>query len=191
MKHTVLALLVAVAVPSNVVAQEMVLTGVVTTRDDGVPLPGATVSIDALKLSATTDDAGRFTLTLPAGTSTEQPLQVRVSAQGLLPRVWTFRPVAGTVTHDFALALTFSEEITVGSRALGVEAEKAVPVDIITARQIEVSGASETMQVIQRLAPSFNFPRTTIADGVEVLRCVEAARRSTAEGVLVSLDAPC
>jgi len=169
-KHIVLALLVAVAVPSSVVAQEMVLTGVVTSRDDGVPLPGATVSIDAVKVSATTDDAGRFTLTLPAGTSTEQPLQVRVSAQGLLPKVWTFRPVAGTVTHDFALALTFSEEITVGSRAVGVEAEKAVPVDIITARQIEVSGASETMQVIQRLAPSFNFPRTTIADGSASVR---------------------
>ena len=45
-----------------------------------------------------------------------------------------------------------------------------MPVDIITARQIEVTGASETMAVIQRLAPSFNFPRTTIADGSASVR---------------------
>ena len=163
-------LLLVVVLPFAAVAQEMVLTGIVTTRDDGLPLPGATVAIDSLKLSTTTDAGGRFTLTLPPGTPADQALEVRVSAAGLLPRLWSFKPFAGTVSHDFALALTFSEEITVGSRAVGTEAEGAVPVDIITARQIEATGASETMTVIQRLSPSFNFPRTTIADGSASVR---------------------
>jgi predicted dehydrogenase len=47
--------------------------------------------------------------------------------------------------------------------------------------------AREFLDLIDLRTP----PSCTIADGVEVLRCVEAARRSTAEGVLVSLDAPC
>ncbi len=166
----ILMLLLVAAFPLSAAAEDMVLTGVVTTRDDGLPLPGASVSIDSLKLSTTTDASGRFTLTLPAGTRLDQPLEVRVSAAGLPPRLWSFKPTAGTVTHDFALALTFSEEITVGSRAVGTEAEGAVPVDIITAKQIEATGASETMAVIQRLAPSFNFPRTTIADGSASVR---------------------
>ena len=34
-------------------------------------------------------------------------------------------------------------------------------------------------------------PTCTIADGVEVMRCIEAVRRSTKEGVLVSLDPSC
>lgn len=170
MKKKMAALFLALALPSVSMAQEMILTGVVTTRDDGLSLPGATVSIEALKLVAVTDAEGRYTLTLPPGTSTTTALEVRVTATGLLPRNWSFKPVAGTLTHNFALALTFSEEITVGSRAVGVEAEGAVPVDIITARQIEMTGASETMQVIQRLAPSFNFPRTTIADGSASVR---------------------
>lgn len=170
MKRFLVVLLMVLALPALSLAQEMVLTGVVTTKDDGLSLPGATVLIDALKLSATTDATGRYTLTIPAGTSTTTPLEVRVTSAGLLPRSWSFKPAAGTVTHDFALALTFSEEITVGSRAVGVEAEGAVPVDIITAKQIEMTGASETMQVIQRLAPSFNFPRTTIADGSASVR---------------------
>jgi iron complex outermembrane receptor protein len=170
MKRVIKAFLAMLLLPGAAMAQDMVLTGTVTTKDDGLSLPGATVSINALKLSATTGPDGKYTLNLPAGTPTTTALDVRVTAAGLLPKAWSFKPTAGTVTHDFALALTFSEEITVGSRAVGVEAEGAVPVDIITAKQIEMAGASETMQVIQRLAPSFNFPRTTIADGSASVR---------------------
>lgn len=170
MKRLLVLLLAIMMLPMAAQAQETILTGVITTKDDGLSLPGALVSIDALKLSATTGADGRYTLTLPSGAQPATSLEVRVTSAGLLPRTWTFKPTPGTVTHDFALALTFSEEITVGSRAVGVEAEGAVPVDIITAKQIEMTGASETMQVIQRLAPSFNFPRTTIADGSASVR---------------------
>ena len=169
MKSLRLALFVT-ALPLSASAADMLLTGVVTTRDDGLPVSGATVTIDALRLTTTTDASGRYTLELPAGTPTDKSLEVRVNATGLLPRAWSFRPAAGTTTRDFALALTFSEEITVGSRAVGVEAEGAVPVEILSSRQLEATGASETMQAIQRLSPSFNFPRTTIADGSASVR---------------------
>lgn len=145
------------------------LSGVVTTRDDGLSLPGATVAIESLSLSATTDAEGRYSLALPAE-AVGQTLEVKVSSAGLVPRTWSFKAAPGTVQQDFALSLTFQEEITVGSRAVGVVAEKAVPVDILTAKDIEASGYTETMQVIQALAPSFNFPRTTIADGSASVR---------------------
>ena len=187
MKKLVFALLLIAGSTIVAAAQDMVLTGVVTTVDDGLPVPGATVSIESLRLSATTDAAGRYTLNLPAGTPTDRLLDVRVKAEGLLPKQWSFRPVAGTVSHDFALAITFSEEITVGSRTVGMEAQGAVPVDIITAKQIESTGASETMQVIQRLAPSFNFPRTTIADGSSSVRPA-SLRGLGPDQVLVLID---
>jgi len=76
MKKTLLVLLVLLVLPGAVLAQEMVLTGVVTTRDDGLSLPGATVSIEALKLSATADAEGRYSITLPPGTSTTTVLEV-------------------------------------------------------------------------------------------------------------------
>jgi iron complex outermembrane receptor protein len=66
--------------------------------------------------------------------------------------------------------VTFNERITVGSRAAGAEAEKAVPVDVITQQQIAASGYTETAQVIQALAPSFNFPRPTLRDGTDTVR---------------------
>ena len=45
-----------------------------------------------------------------------------------------------------------------------------MPVDIITHEQIASSGYAETAQVIQSLAPSFNFPRPTITDGTDTVR---------------------
>jgi iron complex outermembrane recepter protein len=66
--------------------------------------------------------------------------------------------------------VTFNERITVGSRAAGAEAEKAVPVDVITQQQIAASGYTETAQVIQAIAPSFNFPRPTLRDGTDTVR---------------------
>jgi iron complex outermembrane receptor protein len=69
-----------------------------------------------------------------------------------------------------AQPVTATEHITVGSRAPGAEAEKAVPVDVITQEQIAASGYAETAQVLQALAPSFNFPRPTITDGTDTVR---------------------
>src|SRR6185295_4054882 len=76
----------------------------------------------------------------------------------------------GAVTQDFVLGLAFFETITVGSRAAGAEAQKAVPVDVFTVQDIETAGASETNQILEALTPSFNFPRPTITDGTDTVR---------------------
>jgi iron complex outermembrane receptor protein len=160
----VLALLPALAQAQSAIT----VSGVVTTRDDGLPLPGATVAIESLSVSATTDAEGRYRLEVPSSAA-GQTVDLKASFAGLNPRVTPVR-LTTSLTHDFALGLGFHEEITVGSRAVGAEAEKAVPVDIITTKQIEATGLSETMQVIQALAPSFNFPRPTITDGTDSVR---------------------
>jgi iron complex outermembrane receptor protein len=164
-----LAALVFSLIPTLAAAQAPVtVSGRVTTRDDGLALPGATVSIPSLNLSAVTDAEGRYSLEVPAS-ALGQTVEIRAASSGLTTRTAQVR-LTGAVTHDFALALGFHEEITVGSRAAGAEAQKAVPVDILTSKQIEATGLSETMQVIQALAPSFNFPRPTITDGTDSVR---------------------
>ena len=162
-------LAVLVLRPGLALAQgALTVTGLVTTREDGLPLPGATVAIESLNVSSVTDAEGRYRLEVPASAS-GQTVDLKASFAGLNPRVVPVK-LTGALTHDFALGLGFHEEITVGSRAAGAEAEKAVPVDILTTRQIEATGMSETMQVIQALAPSFNFPRPTITDGTDSVR---------------------
>ncbi len=64
------------------------------------------------------------------------------------------------------------DEIQVlGSRAKNrTAAETAAPVDIINSEQLERTGARELGQLLQMLEPSFNFSRTTISDGTDIIR---------------------
>ena len=157
-------------VVSPAAAQEAtVISGQVLSAADRQPLPGATVSIPDLGLQAVSDAQGRYTLTVPAAAQ-GQTVEVRVSFSDLKESSAQVTLSPGAVTQDFTLEPAFFETITVGSRAAGAEAEEAVPVDVFTSAEIETAGASETMQIIQALAPSFNFPRPTITDGTDTVR---------------------
>ena len=46
----------------------------------------------------------------------------------------------------------------------------AVPIDVLSAADIQLTGRTETAQIIQAVAPSFNFPRTSIGDGTDHIR---------------------
>ena len=142
------------------------ISGTVTTRADGLSVPGATVTLVGSSLTATTDSAGRYTIEVPPAFVRAGKVQLRIEALGLPPKIYDVEltPEAKT-TLDVALSVGFEEQVTVGSRAAGAESQKAVPVDVITQEQIAASGYAETAQVIQALAPSFNFPRPTITDG--------------------------
>ena len=150
-------------------AQASVLQGLVTTRDDGLALPGATIEIPALKLTEITGSDGRYRIELPAD-AVGKTLELRVSFLGLRTQSKNVLVRAEGLSEDFALGLSFQEEITVGSRAPGAEDEKAVPVDVLTLRQIQTAGASETNAILQTLSPSFNFPRPTLSDGADTVR---------------------
>ncbi len=151
-------------------AQEAVIAGQITTSDDGLSLPGATVSIPALNISTVTDEQGRYSLTVPAASVKGQSVEMRISFAGLVPKTIPITLSPGMTTKDVALGLGYFEEVTVGSRTAGVAAEKSVSVDVLTAEDIASSGAVETNQIIQALAPSFNFPRPTITDGTDSVR---------------------
>lgn len=150
---------------------DLVISGRVTAEEDGSPVARATVMIENLGLTAQTGADGRFTLTVPAAQARGQAIEIRVLAPRYQSRVASITLNPGTATQDFALGYSFQQEVTVGSRAMGAAAEKAVPVDVFTEEQIEsATGTTETNQIIQALTPSFNFPRPTITDGTDSVR---------------------
>ena len=58
-----------------------------------------------------------------------------------------------------------------GSRARGrTAAETAAPVDVISREQLEQAGVREVGQMLQTLEPSFNFSRTFVSDGTDIIR---------------------
>ncbi|MGZ7078953.1 MAG: TonB-dependent receptor [Thermoanaerobaculia bacterium] len=144
------------------------IRGRVTAASDGSGLPGVTVAIDELHLSTVTDAEGRYILNVPAANNGRE---VKLSAvlEGFQKRTADVR-LYGDVTRDLTLRVAFGQEITVGSRAVGAEQEQAVPVDVISREQIETTPSTETNQILQRLSPSFNFPRPSISDGTDSVR---------------------
>ena len=162
----VLMLFLCVAASRTAAAQDLIsISGTVTTRADGLSLPGAVVSVVGGDTTTTTDTGGRYELQVPRSLVRDGQLQVKVDPPGLSSTVIAVVVNAASVTADVAVSLGFTERVTVGSRTAGAEAEKAVPVDVITPERIASSGYAETAQVIQSLAASFNFPRPTITDG--------------------------
>ena len=145
------------------------MTGRVTTRDDGLPLPGATVSIAALKLNATTDSDGRYRLEIPAALAKGQAVEISVTFAGLQPKSLqaSWHPARSPTTSRSGSPSPRRSRWARAPRGRSREGGAGGRPD---ARQIESTGASETRQIIQALAPSFNFPRPTIADGADTVR---------------------
>jgi len=143
------------------------IRGRVVLQSDQSPLPGVTVSIEEWRLTTITDADGGYTLDATGHTGI---VKLTVMLAGFQSKTAVLTVSQGEMTQDFALRVSFGQEITVGSRVIGAEQEKAVPVDVIPQQQIESASSTETSQIIQKIAPSFNFPRPTISDGSDSVR---------------------
>ena len=167
------ALLVFQSIAGIASAQDAItVSGAITTRADGLAVPGAVVSIlgaDA-RVTAAADAGGRYTLQVPRSAVHGERIQLKVEALGLPAKIVDVTVTGSTLTADVALTLGFVEQVTVGSRVAGAETKKAVPVDIISHDQIAATGYTETAQMLESLAPSFNFTRPTITDGTDTVR---------------------
>lgn len=158
------------ALPGILAAQSGTVTGKVTDLQTGEPLASARVYIAGGLTVAVTRGDGTYRLAVPAGSH-----DLRVSAIGYSTGRATVQvPGGGNATQDFTLdrAAVALEEIAVtGSRRTERSAvDQPVPVDILTQEEIRQTGRTETAQIIQQLAPSFNFPRATVGDGTDHTR---------------------
>lgn len=68
-------------------------------------------------------------------------------------------------------AQEIEDVFVLGSRAPGRTAQDMpVPVDNLTSESMEATGQTEVGRMLQSLAPSFNFPSSSISDGTDALR---------------------
>jgi iron complex outermembrane recepter protein len=151
-------------------SQDAILSGRVSDAATNEALSGARVFVPGTVMSASTRLDGTYRLRLAPGTH-----EVRVTYIGYSIGRDTVEAEAGvSVTHDFQLTrepLALQELAVVGTRAAErTSTEAPVPVDVLTAAEIKQTGRTETAQIIQALAPSFNFPRATISDGTDHTR---------------------
>ena len=162
--------LAAIGTPLALGAQ---VTGSVTGKvaeDGGAAVQGATVSLIGTQIGAMVRSDGTYRLTAPAG-------RYAITARliGFTSRRDSVTITAGsTTTVNFTLsrAATNLEAVT----TLGTRGEQRtvldapVPIDVLPSLEIRSTGRTETAQMLQALAPSFNFPRTTLGDATDNVR---------------------
>jgi iron complex outermembrane receptor protein len=140
------------------------------TGPTGEGLAGASVMAIGTSHATVARSDGSYQLTLPPG-------QYHVLARllGYAASNDTVSVSSGSVTtRNFRAerVTTNLENVAV----LGTRGEERsvisapVPIDVLSAADIQRSGRTETAQMIEAIAPSFNFPRTTIGDGTDHIR---------------------
>jgi iron complex outermembrane receptor protein len=128
------------------------------------------VFVTGAQAGAYTRSDGTYRISLRPGT-----YELRVRYIGWTGTHDTVVVTAGqTTSKDFTLTrspTTLEAFAVVGTRGdARTVTSSPVPIDVLTAQDIVSSGRTETNQVLQMLAPSFNFPRPSIADGSDHVR---------------------
>jgi iron complex outermembrane receptor protein len=164
-------LIVALFCPLVLSAQNVTaIAGKVTDRQNGQPLAGAHISIMGTTQGTVSHSDGTYRLPVPAGRHV-----ILVSYVGYSPQRDTLNVGADeNLNRDYTLergVTQLNSAVIVGTRAHDrTVLNSPVPVDVLTPTEIKQTGQVETSQIIQLLAPSFNFPRPTIADGTDHVR---------------------
>ncbi len=148
------------------------LVGTVTGRvtEAGQPLAGASVFISGTQSGTISRGDGGYRISLRPG---RYEIRARLVGYGVASDSITI-VAGGTITQDFTLqkaATTLGAVAVLGTRT----AERTVldapaPIDVLSASELQATGRVETAQMIQMIAPSFNFPRATVGDGTDHVR---------------------
>ncbi|HET8625505.1 MAG TPA: SusC/RagA family TonB-linked outer membrane protein [Gemmatimonadales bacterium] len=122
----ILALAALALTPSTAVAQQpAAITGQVT-REDGEPLPGATVAIPTIGFGTTTRADGRYVLTVPGNRVQGQQVTLSVRAIGYKPDTREITLTEGESAQNFSLSpnpLQLGEVVVTGA-GTSLEVEK-------------------------------------------------------------------
>ncbi len=147
-------------------AQNTTIRG--TVKDpNGLPLQGATVVLEGTKKIVLTDANGNYTISVPPGNYT-----VVITYVGMQQQKQTVNASAGSaneVSVDMQSGGDLNRIVIVGSRSATVRTntQTAVPVDVISVRDLQATGQVEPTQMLNMVAPSFNSSRQTVADGTD------------------------
>lgn len=166
-----LVALLALAAPELHAQARGTVTGTVTDAGTHAPVAGVMVRVSGTQQGAVTTADGTYRLTIAPGA-----YELVASRLGdVLARASVTVAAGETATRDFQVrvgeGVSVDALVVVGSRRPDRSVLTApVPVDVVTSEEIQQTGLTETAQIIQRLAPSINFPRATVADGTDHVR---------------------
>jgi iron complex outermembrane receptor protein len=123
----------------------------------GQPIPGATVLEQGTTNGTSTDEDGRFSLRVQPGAT------LVVSAIGLKTQQVTVGERTTFEVRLQASATDLADVVVVGSRGLPrTDVERPSPVDVLNARELQLTGQTDLGQQVQFNSPSFNSAKTGV-----------------------------
>ncbi len=150
--------------------------------ETGAGMPGVTVLEQGTTNGTGTDNDGRFTLSVQPGAT------LVISAVGYKTQTL---PVGERTTFDVRLAASatdLSDVVVVGSRGLPrTDVERPMPVDVLNAKELQLTGQTDLGQQVQFNSPSFNSAKTGV-NGVANYADPATLRGLSPDQVLVLVD---
>jgi TonB-linked SusC/RagA family outer membrane protein len=144
MKKLVLSLFILCTLTISAFAQDRTISGTVTSSEDGLPIPGATVKVkENPSVSVGTSPDGKFSIKVPANSKTLiisylgfTTKEVAITASGVVnARLDTDTQLLGEVVVTSALGVTRTE------RSVGTAQQSLKGADITQARQADLNTA--------------------------------------------------
>jgi iron complex outermembrane receptor protein len=166
-KYTIMVMVLLLL--CNVYANaQSVLKGTVKS-ESGEPLPNASVIVGGNKGGTSTDTSGSFRLSLAPGT-----YKLFITSVGFNPSTITVKVDNGEVTKDIVLQYVSTDlsevVVSVGSRAAQrTFTTTPLPVDNISASELQRSGQISFDKALQLRVPSFNTVNTPVNDATSLL----------------------
>jgi iron complex outermembrane receptor protein len=156
-----LLLILTLIFSAGLTAQEIKVSGVVT---DGTkaPLPGTSILVKGTTKGSSTDADGKYTISAAIGDV------LQFSFIGFESK--SVKVTGSTVNVSLAESgETLQDVVILGSRsAPRTVTESAVPIDVISMKEISSQGAQVNLnQILNMVAPSFTSNTATVADGTD------------------------
>lgn len=147
----------AAAEPVAAEAAPLMISGKVTAKS-GESLPGVNVSVQGTTKGASTDAEGQYKLEAEQG----QTLLFSFIGYKNQDVLLTGQTTVNVTLEESSVVL--QEVAVVGSRSTvaRTDVERAVPVDVLTAKELQSTGQVELSQQVQFTSPSFNSAKNGI-----------------------------
>ncbi|MFA3781960.1 TonB-dependent receptor domain-containing protein [Melioribacteraceae bacterium 4301-Me] len=151
-------------------SQNGIIKGVIKDAKTGENLVGANIIVIGTNIGTTANINGEYILRVPTG---HRVIQVSFIGYKTVRKEFDIKS-SETISQDFLLQndiIGTQEVVVVGTRTQDrTVVNSPVPIDIITAKEIEQSGFSLTTDLLKSLVPSYNAPQTSIVDGSDHVR---------------------
>ncbi len=165
MKKRLLILALVVLAGVQAMAQSRSISGTVTDRDGGAPIPGVNIVAKGTGAGTATDSDGKFVLPVSEGVTT-----LVVSAVGYVTQEVS---IAGQSSLSIVMEPGSQELgeviVSVGRGTQRTIIDTPLPVDNFTARDLATTGQLTFDKALQYRVPSFNTVNTPVNDATTLL----------------------